>query len=110
MRINVFGKQVEFQGKKFAAYTGRLTKKSGEELTVTVKFRQDCGAPDLKECPCQIEFPKEGANLVMKTIKGEDGMPLVNEMGEVKSSKTLWISKWKMVGPYVDHSLDDFED
>ncbi len=111
MKINVFGKSIEYQGKKFPAYTGRLTNKDGTELTVTVKFRQDCGGPDLKDCPCQIEFPRQNANLVIKDLKDSDGMPLVNEAtGEVKKSKTLWIAAWKMVGPYIDHSLDDFED
>ena len=112
MKINIFGKSIEFQGKKFAAYTARLTNKNtGEEITVTVKFRQDCGGPDLKACPCIIEFPKQAANLAIKDLKDPDGMPLVNEAtGEEKKSKTLWISDWKMVGPYIDHSLDDFED
>lgn len=111
MKINVFGKSIEYQGKKFPAYTGRLTNKDGTELTVTVKFRQECGGPDLKDCPCQIEFPRQSANLVVKDLKDPEGMPLINEAtGEVKKSKTLWIAAWEMVGPYIDHSLDDFED
>lgn len=111
MKMNIFGKSIEFEGKKFPGYTGRLTKKTGEELTVTVKFRQECGGPELKACPCVIEFPKSAANLVIKTLKDSDGQPLYNEAsGEVKTSKTLWIADWKMVGPHVDHSLDDFED
>lgn len=111
MQLSIFGKNIEFEGKKFPAFTGRLRKKNGDELTVTVKFRQDCGAPDLKSCPCIIEFPKTAANLVIKELKGEDGIPLVNEAtGEIKKSKTLWISDWRLVGPYIDHSLDDFED
>lgn len=110
MKINIFGKSIEYQGKRFPAYTGRLIKKDGTELTVTVKFRQDCGGPDLKECPCQIEFPRHSANLVIKAIKDSDGIPVTDDNGEVKMAKTLWIAQWRMVGPYIDHSLDEFED
>lgn len=111
MKINIFGKSIEYQGKKFPAYTGRLIKKDGTELTVTVKFRQECGGPDLKDCPCQIEFPRQSANLVIKTLRDPEGQPLYNEeTGELKTSKTLWIAQWRMVGPYIDHSLDEFED
>ena len=110
MKINVFGKTVEWQGKKFAAYNGRLIRKNGEEFPVTIKFRQECDAPSLKDCPCQIEFSTLDANLVIKTLKDAEGMPMFDANGEVKTSRTLWIKAWKMIGPFVDHSLDDFED
>lgn len=110
MKVNVFGKMVEWQGKRFPAYNGRLITKDGIEVPVTIKFRQDAKSPDLSECPCQISFEKTDANLVIKTIKDSDGIPVTDDSGEVKTAKTLWIARWKMVGPYIDHSLDDFED
>lgn len=110
MKINVFGKMVEWQGKRFPAYTGRLVKGDGTEIPVTVKFRQDAKSPDLSDCPCQIRFAKEDANLVLRTLKDAEGQPLVDENGEVKVGRTLWIARWEMIGPYIDHSLDEFED
>lgn len=110
MKVNVFVRMVDWQGKRFPSYMGRLVAKDGSELPVTIKFRQDATAPDPAVCPCQISFNKNDANLVIKTLKDSEGMPLTDDNGEVKTAKTLWISHWEMVGPYIDHSLDEFED
>lgn len=113
MKLNIFGKKgTSKDGRAFPIYLSTLTKKDGSEIKVSVKFRQDAKQPELSECPCIIEVDKKNANLTVKEIKDpETGEFLYDETsGEVKTSKTLWVSAWKMVGPYVDHSLDDFEE
>ena len=113
MKLNIFGKKgTSKDGRAFPIYLSTLTKKDGSEIKVSVKFRQDAKQPELSECPCIIEVDKKNANLTVKDIKDpETGEYLYDEAsGEVKTSKTLWVSAWKMVGPYVDHSLDDFEE
>lgn len=112
MKLNIFVKKGKSKdGRVFPIYLSTLTKKDGTEIKVSVKFRQDAKQPELADCPCVIEFDKKNANLTIKEIKdSETGEFLYDEAtGEVKTSKTLWVSAWKMVGPYVDHSLDDFE-
>lgn len=107
MRVLVFAKKRQTkEGKQFTAYVSRLTKKDGEEITTGVKFREECGAPKMEECPCYIEIDKANANLTTKK------MEITTEDGEIKEveSKTLWVSKWEMSKEkYVDTSLDDFE-
>lgn len=112
MKLNIFGKKgTSKDGRAFPIYLSTLTKKDGTEIKVSVKFRQDAKQPELADCPCVIEVDKKNANLTIKEIKdAETGELLYDETtGEVKTSKTLWVAAWKMVGPYVDHSLDDFE-
>lgn len=112
MKLNIFCKQGKSKdGRAFPIYLSTLTKKDGTEMKVSVKFRQDAKQPDQDDCPCVIEVDKKKANLSIKEIKdAETGELLYDETtGEVKTSKTLWVAAWKMVGPYVDHSLDDFE-
>ena len=107
MKVLVFAKKRQTkEGKQFTAYVSRLTKKDGEEITTGVKFREECGAPKMEECPCYIEINKANANLSTKK------MEITTEDGEIKEveSKTLWVSKWEMSKEkYVDTSLDDFE-
>jgi hypothetical protein len=103
MKTTVFAKKrVNSEGKVFYNYLGKLRKKDGTELNVTVKFREDCGQPDWKECPMNIEFDKEFGNLVTTTYTHK-------ETGELRERYTLWISEWHKGEEYVDHSLDDFE-
>lgn len=111
MQINVFGKAVSWNGKTFASYFTRLrNSKTGEEKTFNVKFRQDCDQPELKNCPCIIEVPREKMNLQEKIIMDkESGLPFVDENGQVKISRNIWISAWDYIGPFIDHSLDDYE-
>lgn len=109
--MNIFGKSVNYEGRNFASYFTRLTnKKTGEVQTFNVKFRQDADQPDLIDCPCVISVPREKMNLQEKPIKDKDtGEFVVDEDGDVKISRNIWISQWEMVGPFIDHSLDDFE-
>ena len=114
MQLNIFCKKGKSgDGRTFPIYLSTLTKKDGTQVSVNVKFRDDAGSPDPKECPCVIEVSKAAANLVVKPIvveddDGEKGY-LTDENGEVKQRRTLWVSSWAMVGPYVDTSLDEYE-
>ena len=110
MKVNVFGKQVNSSdGHQFVAYLTSLTKVStGEKVFFRLKFRQECGAPDYKQLPCIIDVPKEKSNIVEAFIYDEAGTPVVDDNGEPKLSRTLWISEWTMVGPYIDPALDDY--
>lgn len=102
MIISVFAKTgTTKDGKKFDRYIGKLTKKDGSELTVAIKFREDCGKP--KSFPCNIIVDKDNANLTHPEYVRED-------TGEVVKGNTLWVSAWKLGEKYVDHSLDEFED
>lgn len=107
----IFGKERMAEGRKFDAYFTRLTNsKTGEIKVFNVKFRQCCGNPDISFCPCIIDVPDEKRNLSEKAMfKKDSGEPLYNGDGSIKVSRTIWISEWVMVGPYVDHSLDDWE-
>ena len=110
MKVNVFCKKGQSRdGRYFPIYLSTLTKKNGEETRVSLKFRETCGAPDPKECPCVIEIDKANANLVTKPIILDDGTYLTDESGEIKYSKTMWVSDWTLIGPYIDTSLDDYE-
>lgn len=104
MIITVFAKSATSkEGKKYIIYLGRLTNKAtGEEVNVRVKFREDCGQPRADACPMTIIVPKEAANLVTSTYTVED-------KGEERTSRTLWIAKWSEGEPYVDHSLDEYD-
>lgn len=92
------------EGREFIVYTGRLTKKTdGSEMTVRIKFREDCGAPKPDVCPCIIQFDKTGANLSSKEYIDE-------ATGEYRTAYTLWVNAWSMTDEqYIDHSLDDFD-
>lgn len=106
MLLNVFAKKrTSKDGNVFYNYLSTLTKKDGEQETVQLKFREDCGQPKGDSCPRVIEVKKEDANLVKKliTVESEDG-----EEKEIEERK-LWISAWEDKGAYVDHSLDDYE-
>lgn len=78
-----------------------IRKSTGEEVTVAVKFRRDCGAPDPHKCPRIIEFDKKDANFTEKSFLTDDGKSI--------TSRTVWVSKWKDCGEFVDTSMDDFE-
>lgn len=103
MNLTVFAKsKTTKEGKPFNTYFSKLTKKDGTEVSVELKFREECGAP--KNFPCNIIVDKQDANLVEKEITYEKD-------GEEKEAlqRRMWISKWTDGEPYVDHSLDDFE-
>lgn len=104
MEITVFAKKRETKdGKSFYSYIATLTKKSGEKLTASIKFREECGNPKADQCPMNIIVDKADANLSEKVIGTN------RETGEVLLGHTMWVSKWKPGSKYVDHSLDDYE-
>lgn len=104
MKVTIFGKKkTTAEGKSFAAFIAKLTRKDGTTVTASVRFTQECEQPKLDECPLNIEFEKTAANLAERTYTRED-------TGEDAKSYTLWISDWKRSADvYEDHSLDDFE-
>jgi len=103
MKITVFAKKKQTrEGKTFYSYLSTI-KKAGEPITVSVKFTDEAGHPQPAECPCNIEFRKEDANLASRKVTVDrDGVPVVNEYS------TLWINEWEYsADKYVDHSMDD---
>lgn len=105
MKIAIFAKEKQsHDGRKFTAYTARLTRKStGEEFAVSVKFRESCGSPTKDECPCYIEAPKEACNLAKREY-------VDTVTGEVKEAFTLWVTSWTPAGEFIDNSMDDIAD
>lgn len=108
MQVTIFSKKrtTEDGKKTFFSYFTKLKKKGGEEITTQVKFREECGQPKGDECPINIMFDKNDANFTEKNItyKDKDG----NEKDAVE--RVLWIKSWIEGEPYVDTSMDDFED
>lgn len=91
------GKQRTF----YTYLTTLVNKTTGEALTVQVKFREACGAPDPDYCPCFIEIPTGKANLTWDKYENEDGE-------EMEAAK-MWVTEWERAGDYVDHSLDEYD-
>lgn len=103
MEITVFAKKRHTsEGKSFFSYLATLTKKTGDTVTVSVRFREDAGNPKPENCPMNILINKNDANLSSHKYTRED-------TGEDAISYTLWVSAWSKGAEYVDHSLDDFE-
>lgn len=101
--LTIFAKKrtTEDGKKTFFSYLTRLKKKSGEEIVCSVKFREECGSPDGKKCPCIIEVPDGCCNFNTGSFKDEaSGMEM--------PSYTLWVSDWKEGRPFVDTSMDEF--
>lgn len=108
MQIAIFSKKRSTKdGKKtFYTYFTKLTKKDGEEITTSVKFREECGEPDGKSCPMNIVVDKGACNFVEKGITYKDAEG--NEKDGI--DRTLWVSSWKEGEPYEDKSMDSFVD
>lgn len=103
MEITVFAKKRHTNdGKSFFSYLATLKKKTGENVTVSVRFREDAGNPKPENCPMNIIINKTDANLSSRVYTRED-------TGEDAISYTLWVSAWSKGAEYVDHSLDEFE-
>lgn len=100
--LTIFAKKrTTADGKKFYSYLTRLTRKNGETIVASVKFREDCGTPDGKECPMVIEVPDGCCNFNQSIYNDEaSGMKL--------PSYTLWVSDWRALKPYIDTSMDEF--
>lgn len=103
MKLTVFAKKIQLEGKKsFVRYLTTLKRKDGSELKVAVKFREECGEPKPENCPCNIIVDKAHANLNAQEYTAKDGLPAI--------SYTMWVSAWSEGEAYVDNSLDEFED
>lgn len=104
MQITIFAKKgTSKEGKNFIIYLGRLVNKNtGEEVNVRVKFREDAGQPKAERCPMNILVEKADANMVTSTY-------VVEDTGEERTRRTLWVSKWDEGPAYVDHSLDEYD-
>lgn len=103
MMTAIFAKKKKSSdGREFYVYLGRLHRKDGTELPVTVKFRDNVPKPSPKDCPMNIEFTKEAGNLSSRTYEDADS-------SELRTAWTLWLSDWEPGPAYVDDSLDDFE-
>lgn len=99
LNLTLFGKRRQSSdGKPFISYLATLTKKNGEELTVSVKFKTDVRPP---ECPANIVVDKSDANLAKRKY-------IDAKTGEEKDAYTLWVTKYENGEIYVDHSLDEF--
>ena len=106
MEKTIFGKKrTTKEGKPFTTYITKMTRKDGEEITVQVKFREECGVP--KTLPCNIVFDKKDANYSEKIEKYVD-----EKTQEEKETvrRILWIQNWEEGSEYVDTSMDDFEE
>lgn len=90
------------EGREFSTYLTTLKKKTGEEQTMGVRFRDECGSPSAKDCPMYINVDKSDANVSQKKFTRED-------TGEPGISYTLWISKWSKGREYIDTSMDEFD-
>lgn len=103
MEITVFAKERKTkEGRAFTSYVTKLLNKStGEIETMTVKFRQACGSPDAKDCPCNIEIAKSDCNVQEQSYTRED-------TGETMIGKSLWVNSWAMGSEYIDHSTDEY--
>lgn len=100
MKITVFAtKSHNKDGKEFTSYSGRLTNRDGEVISMGIKFKQPCQGPRREDCPVNIVFDRSDANLQTRYDEKED-----------RTYKTLWLSKYTLGEAYIDHSLDDFDD
>lgn len=103
MEITVFAKKRNTkEGKTFYTYLSNIPKKDGTKQTVSVKFREECGTPEPKNCPCNIIVEKKNVNM----SKEDFAYP---ETGEVGTSFTMWVSAWINGSEYVDHSMDEYD-
>lgn len=101
MEITIFAKRRKSNdGRAFVTYLSTLTKKGGEKLTCSVKFKDTEPKPD--DCPLNIVVDKGAANLSSRTYTDA-------KTGEIATAWTLWVGAWTQGGEYVDHSLDEFE-
>ena len=109
MKVLVFAKKRKSkEGREFTTYSTKLHKADGTETYANVKFREECGAPKLEECPCYIDVDKADANLDSKNREVVD-----EETGVISlvKDKTMWIKKWSFnPEKYVDTSLDEYVD
>ena len=108
MEKTIFAKKrTSNDGKTFYNYFTKLTKKDGTEVVVQVKFRDECGSPVGANCPMNITFNKKDANY---TEKEETYTDSKTQEEKVTTRRIMWVSAWTEGTPYVDTSMDEFED
>lgn len=106
MQLTVFAKnRTANDGRPFKTYFSKLTKKDGTQVTVQIKFREECGTPN--QCPCNIVVNKNDANFTEKEKTYTDAKTQEEKQTVVR---ILWVSKWTDGEPCVDHSMDEFVD
>lgn len=108
MQKTIFAKQrTSKEGNKFYTYFTTLHNTATDtDITVQVKFKEECGMPDGKNCPMNIVFDKGDANFTEKNVTYTD-----ESTGEIKETvrRVMWLSKWTEGEAYVDTSMNDFE-
>ena len=89
--------------KTFNVYITKLTKKTGETITVTVKPTGDLKTDfdRMTKFPFVAEFQKKNANLDKRLTTTKDG--------DFIDTYTLWLKKVDKYEEFIDTSLDDFE-
>lgn len=104
MKLTVFAKKrTGKDNRTFYVYIAKMYKKSGEEITSTLKFKDNVGTPRVEDCPIIINVNKEDANLSKRKLTN-------SENGTTYDQYTLWVNAWTPTNEkFVDHSLDDFE-
>lgn len=104
--ITIFAKKktTRDKSKTFFDYITTLNRKDGGKQTMRVRFREDSesGRPKPEKCPMNIVIEKGEANISRREYTRED-------TGEIGISYTLWIKEWTEGTPYIDTSLDEFE-
>lgn len=101
MKITVFCK--ERNGKdnnKFLSYLSKLTKNTGEEVTVQLKFSEECGRIKKENCPCIIDVEVSDCSYSERKFIKDDR--------EI-TNRVLWINKYtKTDEVFVDTSASCF--
>lgn len=101
MKITVFAK--ERKGKdnsSFISYLSKLTKNTGEEVTVQLKFSEECGRIKKENCPCIIEVEVSDCSYSERKVIKDD-REIIN--------RVLWINKYtKTDEVFVDTSASCF--
>ena len=110
MEITLFAKKrTSKEGKVFYNFLSTLTRKDGDQILVTVKFRDEAGTPKPESCPMNIIVDKKFCNLSTRKFNREVVDQATGEVTqEIGESYTLWVTKWIPGAAYVDHSMDDF--
>lgn len=104
MKCAVFAKKKTANKKDWIEYSTRLKKKTGEEEYFRVKFNPVDIAPKTNECPINISFvPGIDANKGdPETFTTKDGIDV--------EIPVIWINRYDVGDPWVDHSLDEYVD
>ena len=103
LKCTIFAKIKDFGKKKGVEYSTRLTRTDGTQEYFRVKFNPIDIAPDVSKCPVNISF-----------VKGIDGNKsnkperFMTKDGIDVEIPVLWINRYDVGEPWVDHSLDEY--